>query len=354
MTLPSEEKLAAKLVGNVVRVTVNDDSVNEIIEMGFDRIAIERSIDLGVTWAEVTIAMDRPVLEKGKTGYVWIDRAGAATYLYRTKYARTKNLETPVFGDVSDEVEGSGLLASQILTVAQLKSRYLFGIDITDDNGVPMPDETFNFYILTAVEWFEHQLDIKLLPTTFVEMQDYYSSDYNAFNFIHLDNYPVISVESFSVIYPTGSTVIEYPAEWIRLDKECGHLRIVPTAGTLSNMMIGQGGAYLPAIYSGLQTLPHLFQIEYTAGFERIPANILDLIGKFASMGPFDIFGDLITGAGIGNLSLSMDGLSQSITTTQSAMYGGYGSRLVSYGKQIKEQIPLLRKYYKGIRMVVA
>jgi hypothetical protein len=74
----------------------------------------------------------------------------------------------------------------------------------------------------------------------------------------------------------------------------------------------------------------------------------------FASLGPFHVFGDLIGGAGIANVSLSMDGLSQTIGTTSSATNAGYGARIINYLKQLKEQIPLLRRYYKGLRMVVA
>ena len=119
-------------------------------------------------------------------------------------------------------------------------------------------------------------------------------------------------------------------------------------------MLIGAGGSYLPIIYSGMGNLPHLFEISYVAGFEKIPPNILDLIGMLASFGPLNIFGDLIAGAGIANVSLSIDGLSQSIGTTSSATNAGYGSRIIQYTKQIKEQIPILRKYYKGIRAHVA
>jgi hypothetical protein len=112
----------------------------------------------------------------------------------------------------------------------------------------------------------------------------------------------------------------------------------------------------LPAIYNGMDYLPQLFQVSYTAGFEegRIPRDIVDTIGKMAAIGPFNIFGDLIAGAGIGNVSLSMDGLSQSVTTTQSAMYGGYGNRILAYQKEIAEQMKTLRMYYMGIGMTVA
>lgn len=353
--------VGSKALGRVIRISVTDDSIPTVIEMGFDRLVVERSTNLGVSWSEVTLPVDRPILEAGKITYSWIDRMGAPAYLYRTRYLDTKRLAAgesfdDATGEPSDPIEGAGLATQCILTVDQLKQRYLFGVDFRNDNGDFLDDRTFQFYILSAIEWFEHQLDIKLLETTIVEKQDYNVNDYQAYNFIQLDNYPVISVEEFNVQYPTGQTVVNYPAEWIRLDKEHGHIRVVPTAGTLSEILIGQGGSYLPAIYNGLQSLPHLFEIRYTAGFEdcRVPANILDLIGMFASLGPFNIFGDLIAGAGIANVSLSIDGLSQSIGTTSSATNAGYGSRIIQYLKQIKEQIPVLRRYYKGIRMAVA
>jgi len=352
--------VGSKALGRVIRINVTDDDIDSVIEMGFDRLVIERSTNLGVSYTEITIPADRPVLALGKITYSWVDRAGAPAYLYRTRYLDTRRLangETfdEASSDPSDPIEGLGLATQCLLTVEQLKSRYMFGVDLRDDQGNVLDDRTFQFYIMSAVEWFEHQLDIKLLETTFIEKQDYSVNDYQAYNYLQLDNYPVISIEEFNVQYPSGQTVISYPEEWLRLDREHGHLRVLPTAGTLSEMLIGQGGSYLPAIYNGLQNLPHLFEIRYTAGFEdcRVPANILDLIGMFAALGPFNIFGDLIAGAGIANVSLSIDGLSQSVGTTSSATNAGYGSRIIQYQKQIKEQIPLLRHYYKGIRMAV-
>jgi hypothetical protein len=356
-----EVEIGSKALGRVIRISVSDPDINSVIGMGFDRLVIERSTNLGISYAEITLPVDRPVLEKDKLSYTWIDRMGAPAYLYRTRYLDTRRLAAgesfaDATSDPSDPIEGVGLATQCILTVEQLKQRYLFGVDFRDDTGKFLDDSVFQHYIMSAIEWFEHELDIKLLETTIVEKQDYYASDYQAYNFLQLDNYPVISVDEFNVQYPTGQTVVNYPAEWLRIDKVKGHLRVVPTAGTLSEILIGAGGSYLPAIYNGLGTLPDLFEIRYTAGFEdcRIPANILDLIGMFASLGPFNIFGDLIAGAGIANVSLSIDGLSQSIGTTSSATNAGYGSRIIQYLKQIKEQIPMLRRYYKGIRMAVA
>lgn len=356
------EVLSSKALGRVIKINVTDNDIATVVEMGYDRLVVERSTNLGLTWAEITIPNDRPILKATQRDYAWTDRSGSPSYLYRTRYLDTRRMaQVPPpadcgLSDPSDPIEGVGLATSCILTVAQLKQRYLFGVDFRDDNGNLLTDETFQFYILAAIEWLEHELDIKVLPTSFVDLQDYNRNDYQAYNFIQLDNYPLISVEEFNVQYPTGQTVVNFPNEWLRLDKEHGHIRVVPTAGTLSEILIGQGGSYLPAIYNGLLSLPHLFEIQYTAGFDecRVPFNILNVIGMAASLGPFNIFGDLIAGAGIANVSLSIDGLSQSIGTTSSATNAGYGSRIIQYTKQIKAELAMLRRFYKGIRMAVA
>ena len=121
-------------------------------------------------------------------------------------------------------------------------------------------------------------------------------------------------------------------------------------------MMIGQGGSFLPAVYNGMAYLPQLFHVDYTAGFEegKVPRDLLDAIGMFASMGPLSIFGDLLGGAGIASSSISLDGLSQSINTTSSAENSGYSARVDRYEKMLRKQMPLLRSYFKGIRFTVA
>ena len=346
--------ISAGGTGTCIEVGLNEPRIKFLLETcGFNRIVLERSIDSGLTYQEVGTPDARVVLEPGRSEYKLVDRVGDIAFLYRTRYLREKD---GLKSDPSLAIEGAGLAIRGILTVEELKQRYFFGVDLTDDTGKPLPNAVFEHYIINAIRWFEHQLDIPIIPTIFCEQHDFYRNDYHAFNMIRLDNYPVISVDEYRVEYPSGQTVIIFPQEWIRLNKPEGHLQIVPTAGTLSEILVGQGGSFLPAIYNGLGYLPHLFEILYTAGFEsnKVPRNIVDVIGKFAALGPFDIFGDLIAGAGIATISLSMDGLSQNIGTTSSATNAGYGARIIQYTKYIKEQIPLLRRYYKGIRMVVA
>ena len=349
-------QIDANAIGTCITIDVFEEAINTVIEAGFDRLLVERSVDGGITFDEITTPDERLVLEPDKLTYRWIDRRGNTAYCYRTRYVVTDGEFKGKTSSPSEVIEGIGLAIRGVLTVPALKERYMFGVDLTDDEGNELSDQVFQHYILKAIRWMEKQLDIPILPTMFVERHDYYRGDYHQFNFVRLDNYPVLNVDEFRVQYPSGQNVIVFPNEWLRINKPEGHVQIVPTAGTLSEILIGQGGSFLPAIYNGMEYLPQLYELTYTAGFEtgQVPTDILDLIGMFAAIGPFHIFGDLIAGAGIATVSLSMDGLSQNIGTTSSATNSGYGARVGNYLKEIKEQVPHLRKYYKGIRMVVA
>ena len=62
--------------------------------------------------------------------------------------------------------------------------------------------------------------------------------------------------------------------------------------------------------------------VSYKAGFKKgkIPYNIKNIIGLMASIGPLNVAGDLIAGAGIASKTISLDGLSQSVATCSKAM----------------------------------
>tara|TARA_E500000305_G_C4025877_1_gene241789 strand:- start:3028 stop:3969 length:942 start_codon:yes stop_codon:yes gene_type:complete len=70
-----------------------------------------------------------------------------------------------------------------------------------------------------------------------------------------------------------------------------------------------------------------------------------------AALNPLDVAGDLIIGAGISDLSISVDGLSQSVGTTASAMYGGYSARITSFQRQLKLIMKTLKSKYRSVNM---
>ena len=92
--------------------------------------------------------------------------------------------------------------------------------------------------------------------------------------------------------------------------------------------------------------------VEWVA--DTLPADLRQAVGiKSATMLLLHIAGDLIIGAGIPSQALSIDGVSQSVGTTSSAMYSGYSSRAENLDKQYKLLIGALRAQYKILQFGV-
>jgi hypothetical protein len=242
-----------------------------------------------------------------------------------------------------------------LISVAELKAKYLHGVDLRDDNGNELPDSVIEGYIRSSQQAVEKELDILLEERVITnEARDFHSNDYYQYAWMRTNFRPLNQVDKVLAVWPVGSGSIEFNDEWIKADYVSGQINLVPTAGTISAFLVQQNAAFLPML-TGRDYVPSLFRIDYTAGFKsgEVPLDILEVIGMAASLGPFNIAGDLIAGAGIANKSISLDGLSQSIGTTSSATNAGYGARILQYEKQIKEKMTNLRAYWKGMPMVI-
>jgi hypothetical protein len=243
------------------------------------------------------------------------------------------------------------------ISAADLCGRYLFGVDLTNDNGEGYLTKNIEFNIRKAQLWLQKEIPgLLLFPTQIKsETHDYYLNDYVAYNFIKLFRYPVQSVERVAIQFPLATQTLTFDPSWYRVDSNGAQCQLVPTQGTFSSIVLGQGGNFLPLFYSGLQQVPALWQIDYTAGFAKgqIPEDILDIIGLKASIMPMNIAGDLIAGAGVASKNISLDGLSQGIVTTASAENTGYTANIKQREKEITSMLKGLKEFYTGIQFAV-
>lgn len=243
------------------------------------------------------------------------------------------------------------------VSVQAIKDKYLFGINLADANGNTLPESLLIHYLNAAVDYLQNLLDIVISETEFTERHDYIRNDYQNWGFIQLDHNPIKEIKRLNLTYGNRPSV-EIPLDWIQLDKLTGQITLFPSAGSANSLIIGQTGM-LFGFQSQWDYAPMLWEVEYVAGIDEkdknIPFNLIqEAIFKRASMGILNVWGDLIIGAGIASQSVSIDGLSQSIGTTQSAMFGGASARVQEYAKDIDERIlPILRQKFGGIRMTV-
>jgi len=92
--------------------------------------------------------------------------------------------------------------------------------------------------------------------------------------------------------------------------------------------------------------MPAMLFITSKVGMEVIDKLLVDYIGMNASIQIFNILGDIVLGAGIASISLSIEGLSQSIGTTSSAENSAYSARIRMYLEQLKVIERTLRSKY--------
>lgn len=261
---------------------------------------------------------------------------------------------------------GTAKKSEPLVTVDKLKSTYLFGVKILDSTGVAPTIEFYQQALETAISYMEHYLDISITPVVqYTEYKDYHLNDYAEWGYMTLNNYPIIQVNSLKMVYFRDEdgepvTVQEIPSSWIRLQPHDGIIRLIPNTRFPAQLQISETGSFFPEILRATE-IPHLWQINYDYGFcnGHVPVLLNQAIGLIAAIICLIPAGHLILGAGIAGTSISLDGLMQSIQTTQSAENSGFSATIKDYSDKLfgKTQndpfgmLNILRTYYKGEQM---
>lgn len=301
----------------VITLKIVVSNLTDVMET-FNRIKVYRSINgITGTYVEITDPTTRIALVTGQTAYEYTDETGDAYYYYKSSYYHTvSGLES----SLSEAQQGERDAALDVITVQELKDHYLFGLDLTDDAGNEYPESLYENFIKSAVSWMEQKLDIPIIPLSIEEEKhDYIREEYTQYMFMKLFHYPIIDVSEVRLVLPTEVEVKNFEREWFRIQKEVGHLQLVPGAtSTVTVPLVGISATWYPYLYAARRLIPDAFRVSYTAGFESgtVPDNIKDIIAKKACFGPLNIAGDLLGGAGIASQSLSIDGLSSTFNTT--------------------------------------
>jgi len=246
-----------------------------------------------------------------------------------------------------------------VYNATEIKNLYFIGIDLQDQFGNPIPEETINFYTEAAQREIENYLSIKLVRQAVEEGRDYHNNDYRKFGYIPT-TYPAIKAYSVQGFINT-TLQISYPESQISTKKSSDpdlfwrSINLVPINGpttTLSSTAVFIGVTPYMG-FLGNTTIPNYWSVKYLTGIgdckRGIPADILNVIGKQATINMFNAMGDILFGVGVTGVSNSVDGVSQSISTSASAMYGVFSSRIVQYEKDMDITIPRLIARYRGI-----
>jgi len=243
-----------------------------------------------------------------------------------------------------------------LLNAKTFRERYLFNVNTVDRDGNELADEVIESFISTAIDFIEMYINVPILPQECTAFEDYDIAAYKDYVFIQLPKYPIVANSVVQVRLNFTDTVgINFPESWFKIYEKAGQIQLLPNVSTLSSVLIAQTGQLLPRVVHTSRA-PSILKVVYQAGIadnaDNVPPTINQAIGLSAAIYLLQMLGDIGPGGqpGLTSQSLSMDGLSQTIATANSATSNLYGSTILQYDKILQKTLmPLLRRRFKRV-----
>jgi len=245
----------------------------------------------------------------------------------------------------------------EICTPDDLRETWIWGTDFKATNGSLFTDAQIKYYTDNAIAEIERRLNITIKKKRircnpdkkgFQKGRDYdieealYDFKFTRiqrYGAIPLRHHPIITVHRFDLVSRfqnkerslLGSTIV---------DKTKGMLKLMERPLRPSETIRGIQTA--TNMYGSETLSMHLFyDIDYDAGYESasdVPLDLREAIAKSAAIALLNVVGDGLM-SGFSSSSLSMDGLSESFSSTQSATSAYFGARVKVYQDELEKYI---------------
>jgi hypothetical protein len=225
---------------------------------------------------------------------------------------------------------GSALFPSRLVALAKMRRDRLVLLANSIMPDLSLTDDFLWEKLLAAEAQVGHMLRVPLAPTHYFPREpsqqqvdalggkpwaidppyDYNPADWygDKWGLILTRHKPLQAVVGMKFVYPSpAQTIVDVPADWIRMDAKYGQVQLVPTGTAYQTLL---GGLFMSHL-SGGKTLPFTISLEYVAGLANVSRDYPDLIDAVIKLATIKIVEDgFMPQSG----SISADGLSQSLS----------------------------------------
>jgi hypothetical protein len=244
-----------------------------------------------------------------------------------------------------------------VMSPSNLQNLYLAGIPLCYPNGGRVSQELIKQKLLSAQKFLENYLSIKFQKQIITEEQDFNKQEFTSWGYIRTV-FPINVAKKLEGRI-NNITQITYPESWLSVkdsndSTRFRNLHIIPNTqgSTEQNQYSVVYSGIAPTIgYFGSNNIPNYWRVTYCTGWDAddLPYDLLDAVGKIAAIQVLAITGDLIFGAGVGNQSISIDGISQTYSTTKGGGKGAFAGRIDQYKNELEQSLKDLKSEYLGI-----
>ncbi|MFA5048648.1 MAG: hypothetical protein WC516_06510 [Patescibacteria group bacterium] len=366
----------------LIRINIEPEDLYQYLNVNtYTHVRVYRSLTVDGEFTEITDSSTRILLYVGEIFYRYVV-SDALPGQYWYKYSFGNNTSESILSDSFQNQLGDPTkigyffgnysappgVFGKVMTHDDVKEGYLFGIDLIaqDMNYTAWNEKMTDKYMEMATKEFERNLNIDIYRRKYVsnpastlrkasmwmngvdytDEENAYTftpEEWNNFGFVQLLHKPVLNVTRATLVGPTQVSILNL-ISWERVNKNTGQLHFFPRNQMPFGPYLGGLGTIL--LFQG-QRYPQALEIDYETGYEsadKVPEDLRHIIGKYCALLLLNVIGDAIL-PGFSSQSVSLDGLSESFSSTQSATSAYFGARIKVYTDDIKEW--LLKNRFK-------
>lgn len=248
-----------------------------------------------------------------------------------------------------------------VISPSELRDKYLFGIPMCSNDGTKMSESSLAQHILAAQTQVENLFSVKLKKQVIEETIDFDRQRFLSWGYIRT-MYPIDYLDNLQG-WINDICQVNYPREWLSIKRTENvatfrNIYLIPNTGsrngaTMTNNSLIYNGISPHLAWFGQTYIPNYWRPRYITGWDKVPADLLDLIAKIAACNILAVIGDVLYGPGITSLQVSLDGVSQSTPLTRSSQGGLFSGRIKQYVDDINAMMPALKSKYRGISFEV-
>ena len=248
-----------------------------------------------------------------------------------------------------------------IMSPSELVENYLFGIPLCSNDGRKMSMSAIKQHIKSAQTTVENLFSIKLTKQVIEENRDFIRQEFMSWGYIRT-MYPIDYIDNLEG-WINDVCQITYPREWLSIKKieavaVYRNIYLIPNTGSKEGATMTQNSLIYNGIsphlgWFGQTYIPNYWRTRYITGWDKIPADLMDFIAKYAALNVLAIIGDVLYGIGVTSIQMSLDGVTQNTPLTRSSNGGLFGGRIKLYIDETNRVMNDLKSRYRGIAFEV-
>lgn len=248
-----------------------------------------------------------------------------------------------------------------IMSPSDLVELYLSGIPLCYADGRQMDYNTLKQKIFTAQRQVENSFSIKLIKQVIDnDSRDFIMEEFRQWGHIKV-TYPINEPLGLDGMV-NNIRQVRYPKEWLSIKRDSSKESVSRNLFLIPNTSGGAQMSQNSFIFSGITPhmgffgagyIPNYWRCKYCTGWNKTPEDLFDFVGKLAAIQILAQLGDILLGVGISSNTLTIDGLTQTISTTKSAQGGLFAGRIKHYTDEMVGMFDALKYEYKGITFQV-